>query len=61
MKLAYLLNHRQDPWFCLVVSVSTNSQIDFLVKGIVAVRRHQPEERVFWRLRHQVCSEDRRR
>lgn len=60
MKFAYLLNHRQDPWLCIVVSVRTDSQIDFLLKRIVAVRGHQPEERVFWCLRYPVRSEDRR-
>lgn len=60
MRLAYLLNHWQDPWLCIVVAVRPNSQIDFLLKGIVAVRGHQPEERVFWCLRHPVRSEDRR-
>ena len=47
---AYLLNDGQNPGLCIVVSVSSNAQVDFLGVLIATEGSHQPEQRVFRRL-----------
>jgi hypothetical protein len=48
--LSHLLDHGQDPGLCVVVSVSSNAQVDLLGVIVAAIGGHQPEERVFRRL-----------
>lgn len=55
---AYLLDYRQHPRLSSVVAVSSNSQVDFLVKVILPVSSHQAEERVFRRLGDIVSVKD---
>ena len=47
----YLLDHRQNPGFRVVVSVGANAQVNFLWRVIPSVSSHQAEERVLWGLR----------
>ena len=53
----HLLDHWQDPGFGIVVSVSSNAQVDLLLEVVFSVRSHEPEERVFGRLRDNVRME----
>lgn len=53
----HLLDNRQDPGLCIVISVGSNAQVDLFWVSVAAIGGHQPKERVFWRLRHCVCVE----
>jgi hypothetical protein len=53
-----LLDHWQDPRLPIVVSISSNAQIDLLLKTIRTVRSHETEQRILRRLRHDVRSKD---
>jgi hypothetical protein len=57
----YLLDHWQNPWLCIVVSVGSNSKIDFLVECVSSVGRHKPEKGILWSLWHSICCETGRR
>jgi hypothetical protein len=54
----YLLNNWQNPRLRVVVSVRTNTQVDFFVKSISSESCHQPEEGIFGSLRHGIFWED---
>jgi len=56
-RLNYLLDNGQDPWFCIVVSVSSNAEIYFLVEGVSSVSCHQPEEGILQSLRDRLGGE----
>lgn len=44
---AYLLDHGQDPWLILIVPVSADAKVDFLLKRIGFVRRRELEYAIF--------------
>lgn len=41
LALQYLLNDRQYPWFRIVISVSTDSQIDLALRRVCAISSHE--------------------
>ena len=60
MESEYLLDDRQHPRLCVVVSVSPNTQVDLHLKAILSVRTHQAKERIFGCLWHSLRREDSR-
>lgn len=55
---SYLFHNRQNPGFCVVVTVSSNTQINLLVRGILAVSLHKTEQRVLGGGGHSSRGED---
>lgn len=56
--LSYLLNNRQNPRLRIIIPISTDAQINFLVRGILTVGAHQSEEGIFWGSGDSVGRED---
>ena len=54
----YLLDDGQDPGLCIVVSVSSNAQVDLLVEGVGLVGGHEAKQRVLGCLRHNIGSKN---
>ena len=48
----------QNPGLCIIVSVSSNAQVDFFVRGVLAVSCHQAEEWVFGSQRYDIGGKD---
>lgn len=55
----YLLDHRQYPWLCVIIAVSTNPQIHLFRIRVLLECRHQPKQRVLWRLRDDIGAKRR--
>lgn len=51
LRIIYLLDHWQNPGFCVVVSIGANAQVNFQWRVIPSVSSHQAEERVLRGLR----------
>lgn len=58
LALMYLLDDRQYPWLGIIAPVSTNAQVDLLVKAILAIGSHQTEERVLRGLGYFILRKD---
>jgi hypothetical protein len=56
----HLLHHGQNPRLSVVVSVSSNAQVDLLRGAVLAVCGHQAEQRILGRERHDILREGRR-
>ena len=52
-----LLHNRENPGLCVVVAVGTNTEIDLLIRGVLAIGLHQTKQRIFGRSSHSGCGE----
>lgn len=50
----YSSHDRENPWLAIVVSVCSDTQVYLFLKGICPVSSHKTEQRVLWRLRHDI-------